>query len=337
MVLLYQDVVELAAIAQQRGEAIHREIGFEFESQMPRSLGEGGIRSISLRNGLTLHILNSKSRQTIRWEKQHGANFPLVAKFYLSGSSRVLTKGPALTSVKADYAEMPGCQYLYHLPEITEVENWPSDQWHRVVMICATADYFHSFGWSEVLLVPALQQLLEGDESQRFHQSLGPISPTINQVLEQIVQSPYQSAMQQLYLEGKALELLTLQFAQWSEMPPSESTRWLSKYELEKLHMAKAILTCDVSTPPTLAELAQQVELNEYRLKQGFRQVFGTTPFGYLHHCRMQQAQHLLRNSNLTIAGVAARVGYRNPEAFSTAFRRKFAVSPKAYQLGKNS
>lgn len=51
----------------------------------------------------------------------------------------------------------------------------------------------------------------------------------------------------------------------------------------------------------------------------------------------MQQARQLLLNSNLSIAGVAARVGYRNPEAFSTAFRRKFAVSPKAYQLGKCS
>ncbi|MEM0943833.1 MAG: AraC family transcriptional regulator, partial [Pseudomonadota bacterium] len=98
----------------------------------------------------------------------------------------------------------------------------------------------------------------------------------------------------------------------------------------------RELLIHDVQKPPTLAELAQQVGLNEYRLKQGFRQVFGTTVFGCLHHCRMQQAQHLLRNSNLTIAGVAAQVGYLSPEAFSTAFRRKFTVSPKAYQLGKH-
>ncbi|MEO0377755.1 MAG: helix-turn-helix transcriptional regulator, partial [Cyanobacteria bacterium P01_A01_bin.17] len=73
------------------------------------------------------------------------------------------------------------------------------------------------------------------------------------------------------------------------------------------------------------------------KLNQGFRQLFGTTVFGYLQRHRMQQAQSLLHDSDLSIAKVAATVGYRSPEAFSTAFRRQFAVSPKAYQLGQRA
>ena len=142
--------------------------------------------------------------------------------------------------------------------------------------------------------------------------------------------------MQQLYLESKVLELFTLQFTQWSEVPLTIKSHRLPPDELDHLHAARELLIRDVQTPPTLAELAQQVGLSEYRLKQGFRQVFGTTVFGCLHHYRMQQAQHLLRHSNLTVAGVATRVGYLSPEAFSTAFRHKFTVSPKAYQLGKH-
>ncbi|NET51062.1 MAG: helix-turn-helix transcriptional regulator, partial [Merismopedia sp. SIO2A8] len=69
------------------------------------------------------------------------------------------------------------------------------------------------------------------------------------------------------------------------------------------------------------------------KLKQGFRHLFGTTVFGYLCNYRMEQAQQLLHSPHITIAQVAVQVGYRNPEAFSTAFRRKFAVGPKAYQL----
>ena len=82
-------------------------------------------------------------------------------------------------------------------------------------------------------------------------------------------------------------------------------------------------------------ELAHEVGLNDYKLKQGFRHLFGKTVFGYLRDYRMEQAQHLLQQSNLTITQVAAQVGYRNPEAFSTAFRRTFAISPKAYPLGQ--
>ncbi|MEM9819029.1 MAG: AraC family transcriptional regulator, partial [Cyanobacteria bacterium P01_D01_bin.6] len=276
MVLLFQDLMELTAIARQNGATLPRETNFELEAHLPRSVGEGKCCRISLRNGLTLDVLNSKSRQTIRWEKQHGANFPLVAKFYLSGSSRVRTKGPALTNVKADYTEMSGCHYLYHLPEMTEVEDWPSDEWLRGVMICAETDYFRSFGWSETPLAPALKRLLEGDKSQRFHQPLGKLPSAVSQVLQQILQSPYQGAMQKLYLEGKVMELLTLQFAQWSEMQPQIRSNWLPPDELDRLYAAKDLLIHDVKKPPSLAELAQQVGLNEHRLRQGFRQVFGT-------------------------------------------------------------
>lgn len=89
------------------------------------------------------------------------------------------------------------------------------------------------------------------------------------------------------------------------------------------------------SNPPSLIDLARQVGLNERKLKQGFQQIFGTTVFGYLQNYRMQQAKQLLRNSNVTIASVAAAVGYRNSEAFSVAFQRQFAIGPKAYQLSK--
>ena len=325
---------EILKIAQQKGEAICRRTDFELENGFPQSLGEGSARHISLRGGLTLEIFNFKLQQTIRIDRQHESDFPLTAKFCVSGSSRVQTKG--LISSKADYAETAGHHYIYHLPDITEVEEWPSHELCQVVMIYAQADYFRALGWSETPLATPLKQLLNGDETQRFHQSLGQVTPVMSQVLQQILQAPYQGMMQQLYLESKALELLALQFAHWAEEQPSGRSRPMPADELERLYAAKAILTRNVGESRVLVDLAQQVGLNEYRLKQGFRRVFGTTPFGYLHHCRMQQARHLLLNSNLTIAGVAARVGYRNPEAFSTAFRRKFTISPKAYQLRKH-
>jgi AraC-like DNA-binding protein len=88
-----------------------------------------------------------------------------------------------------------------------------------------------------------------------------------------------------------------------------------------------------VANPPTLLELAHQVGLNDRKLKQGFRSVFGTTVFGYLRHYQMQQAKQLLLMPGTTIASVAQAVGYRNPEAFSVAFRRTFDITPKSYQL----
>jgi AraC-like DNA-binding protein len=79
-------------------------------------------------------------------------------------------------------------------------------------------------------------------------------------------------------------------------------------------------------------ELAHQVGLNDRKLKTGFREVFKTTAFSYLHDCRMERAQELLRQKR-AIASVAAAVGYASPTAFNRAFQRKFGMSPKRYQL----
>ena len=334
MVISLEDFKEIRTIAQKKGEAIYRRTDFEEENGLPQSLGEGSELWVYLRGGLTLHILQGKLQKTLRMKRQHESNFPLVAKFYLSGSSRIQTKGT--TTIAADYAEIAGCHYLYYLPDIIEVEEWPFHELHQVVMIFAQVDYFRSFYGSDTPLAPALRRLFDCNMVQRFHQSLGQITPVMSRVLQQILQAPYQGMMQYMYLESKVLELLTLQFAHWAQEPSPVRSRRLPSDELEQLHTAKTILTRNVSHPPALSDIAQQVGLNEYRLKQGFRQVFGTTPFSYVHHCRMQQAQYLLLNSNLSIAGVAQRIGYRNPEAFSTAFRRQFMISPKAYQLGKH-
>lgn len=63
---------------------------------------------------------------------------------------------------------------------------------------------------------------------------------------------------------------------------------------VERIHYTKDILIRNSNNPPSLLALARQVGLNDCTLKKGFRQVFGTSAFGYLHDYRMQQVQQLL-------------------------------------------
>ena len=88
---------------------------------------------------------------------------------------------------------------------------------------------------------------------------------------------------------------------------------------------------CSASTPPTLAELARQSQINECALKRGFRQVFGTTVFGYLHNYRLEYARQLLDQGTKTVIGVAHTVGFASRSSFARAFRKKFGVNPAQY------
>ncbi|GAB4304343.1 MAG: hypothetical protein Kow0091_06020 [Geminocystis sp.] len=78
--------------------------------------------------------------------------------------------------------------------------------------------------------------------------------------------------------------------------------------------------------------LAREVKLNDCKLKQGFRYLFGTTVFGYVHYCRMQEAMKLLSQEDLTITHIAQKVGYASPSRFCHAFKRHQGITPSTYR-----
>jgi AraC family transcriptional regulator, transcriptional activator of the genes for pyochelin and ferripyochelin receptors len=73
------------------------------------------------------------------------------------------------------------------------------------------------------------------------------------------------------------------------------------------------------------------VGLNNYKLKRGFRQVFETSAFKYLHDYRLEKARQLLAKGEMKVEEVASRVGFDSRSYFATAFRKKFGVNPKQY------
>nr|WP_235927106.1 AraC family transcriptional regulator [Gloeocapsopsis dulcis] len=104
-------------------------------------------------------------------------------------------------------------------------------------------------------------------------------------------------------------------------------------HDLECIHHAKEILIRNLDNPPSILDLARQVGLNDRKLKQGFHQVFNTTPFAYLRHYRLEQARQLLMDSEASIEQVAKTVGYGDRSRFAAAFRKQFGINPKTYQL----
>lgn len=292
-------------------------------------LGKGYNRQISLRGGLTIEIIQAQLKETMYLQRRHESTFPLTAHFYLSGMSTVETFGTM--EIPSNYTESTGKNYLYHLPDLAEVEKWSCNTKIKVISIYAPVDYFHGFYTEEK--TTSLHKLIRGDRTSKFHLPLGKNTPEMINALHQIDQCPYFGLTKQLYLESKALELFALQFHCCDCSPWNNQKLSLKQDDLDRVEYAKDILIKSSLNPPSLKELARKVGLNDRKLKQGFKQLFGTTVFGYLYNYRMVQAQQLLTDSNLSIAQIATRVGYSNPEAFSTAFRRKFAQSPKSYQL----
>lgn len=179
-----------------------------------------------------------------------------------------------------------------------------------------------------------LQKVAEGsvafDPNVAFWQKSSTTSQ-MKQVIDQILICPFQGFTQRLYREAKALELVSLRLAQLRD-PVLPGRKPLGREDVDRIWAARQILMERLVDPPHLTELAGVVGLNEFDLKRGFKQVFGTTVFGYLLQQRMDLAKQILLDPHLTVETVANKVGYASRNAFARAFRRCFGIYPKDYR-----
>jgi AraC-like DNA-binding protein len=58
----------------------------------------------------------------------------------------------------------------------------------------------------------------------------------------------------------------------------------------------------------------------------------GTTPHRYVLRARIERAQELLRMTGLSVAEIAAAVGFAGQSHFCTAFSRETGVTPTRYR-----
>ena len=330
-VLTKAEFQEIRAESLQIEALYYNTDGFDQIKKDRHRFSHNYSRSVKLRPGLYLEIINNSFHNLLCRENFHSMSFPLTSKFYLSGNHQVLT--PSIKEVKNNYAEKANYNYLLYLPDIKEIEQTQAGERLHFVRVGADINFLRTFSTGFESLSPKLLQLIESNDVQRFHQPMGQITPTMQLALQQILNCPYQGMTKRMYLESKTLELLAMQFAQWGEAEKQLTLKApLQADDIERVYYAKEILIRRWDNPPSLLELAKQVGLNDYKLKQGFRQVFGTTVFGYLQQYRMELAKQFLADEGLSIGGVAQRVGYASQSRFCHAFKRQFGITPKYYQ-----
>lgn len=133
-----------------------------------------------------------------------------------------------------------------------------------------------------------------------------------------------------LYVQSKALELIALQIEQMQIARQPESSQ-LKTEDIKKLNELKEYLDVNFLTEMSLVQLSRLSYLNEFKLKNGFKTLFGTTVFGYLRMLKMEHAAKLLRDA-VPISIIAYELGYQYPHHFSVAFKNYMGVNPSIYQ-----
>lgn len=326
---IYSSTLDLPATIQaQTGVKCQRESGSgNFRLQLNSSAWH--TQSEHLRPGLSLSVLKANLHKHFHLVAEAQECSVLRFTFCLSGSLSVnYRSSPEALNITTNQS------YLSALDgQVQLASDFAAQQNLLLIRIDIDPLLFHSLvGPRFKAIAPELQAISMGRQSGCYWQSQS-LLPATKVILYQLLQCPYQDTIRRLYLEGKVLELIAIQTNQFTEeTQPIGRSPYLKPSDIERIHHAGHILTNNLANPPSLTNLAKQVNLNDFKLKHGFRQIFGTTAFGYLHQHRMAQAQLLLKEKELNVAEVSQLVGYANPSQFSAAFKKKFGVTPKAFQ-----
>lgn len=164
----------------------------------------------------------------------------------------------------------------------------------------------------------------------QIRQKSHPLLPPMQHILNEIRLCTEDCPIQCIFIESKILSLLHLvfeAFQQEDHFSKNKVTGELNALDFEKLQAAKEYIDRNIAENYTLVELAHRVGLNDFKLKKGFKEVFGSTVFTYRHTIRMKKAKEMLQ-SGYQVNEVSEEIGYKHSHHFSAAFKAYFNLLP---------
>lgn len=110
---------------------------------------------------------------------------------------------------------------------------------------------------------------------------------------------------------------------------PVITERKISSKDQDLMLSARDILLRQFDRKLTIGYICSSLGTNEFKLKQGFREMFGTSPYRMLTDIRMAKARELLE-AGMHVSTVAYRVGFQHLSSFSAAFEKYYGRTPKS-------
>ena len=279
---------------------------------------------VRLEKDFYLRVIKDERRQTSHVIAP-GEDWLKVA-FALEGGGLAQTFGQ-----KSSYEYSAGRVEIYlHPPGMAKLEGVDDGRWGSSVALYVSRRFLRPHVEAHLDALPeAIVGFLKRTPKELILETV-PMTGSIMRAVVDIIATPYLGRLRHTYVKAKAYELLCdVIHGLTHRDETSDSDLRLSWRDRRQLDQAREIIRKDCVHVPTIAALARQLGLNQRKLKMGFKQLFGTPIFQYTQNLRLEKALQLLHTGDYSIREVADAVGYSYSKNFTTAFKRRYGVSPK--------
>ncbi len=300
-----------------------------YRAQLNTPVCEGSATNITIREDITLlrYEITFKEATTVQMQ----ATLPQVGFWHC-------LKGQ-ITLYRQNIVPRPDSQLHFHVRSrggffyVTAAsEGWmqfePCQPVRILVLLFSYPAFKQLVGEQLTALSPGVINALQ--EENGHYTKVTKLSSHAMALCEAIFDNPYEGKSRQFYREAKVIELLAYQIDQISKSArgPDSTGLKLTAEEEGRIEYCREVLLASLANPPSLIALAKQIGMSDYRLKNGFRQKYGETPYRFIADQRMFKARQLLLEGALSVSEVAAGVGYTSLGTFSNSFYEKFGIRP---------
>jgi len=196
-----------------------------------------------------------------------------------------------------------------------------------MLSVVMTIRKFHSLFSNEASYIPFLSDV--SGEKKYYSQEV--LTPSMAVVLSQLMSFNLHPSIKKLYIKGKVYELISLYFNKTEDADLEQCPFLADEDNVRKIRQAKDIIIARMTEPPTLGELSDEIGLSLKKLKEGFKQIYGDSVFGFLFDYKMEYARKMLETGKYNVNEVGLKVGYSTASHFIASFKKKYGTTPKKY------
>ena len=118
-----------------------------------------------------------------------------------------------------------------------------------------------------------------------------------------------------------------------SELPSNLKTQTLGKIDRKFISEFTALVESNLSNENfSVEDISKSLGVSRVQLYRKVKALLNINVNDYILNTRLQKAKYLLQHEESTISEVAYEVGFSSPAYFSTVFKSKFGVTPKAFK-----
>jgi AraC-like DNA-binding protein len=291
---------------------------------------KGCIKEVYLAPDFVLTLVDVATSGRFCFRARMAVSDMVEAGFSLKGNVEFSIKGS-----RQDFDTYPGQGYLSVAGgEMDTVLSVPPGQHVRVVEIRFSAESFDTYSAFADWVLPApLKKPAIGGRREQSQKCACLLSPEMRTGVEALVARGFAGSGDFMEIEELCIDC-TGGLVSFFRNGMGNTRTVLSSADLERVREARDILGRRMENPPGIRELALMVNLNDYKLKTGFRQAFGSTVHRTLRDMRLEKAYNLLSFGGFSVTEAALYVGYRNIGDFGIAFKRRYGISPGKIRFG---